>query len=237
MANATAKLQLGGVGVDGRRLHLPCKTGTTIYEGTMVAQQIADGLLVPATSAATWPAIGKATHTVENAAAGQRLVVETDRIFAISNGAGGDAFSEASQLGAPVYAFDDHTGYDNDAAGTLQQCGTYQGLEADGKILVKMSPDFAVAATTAQGAGLQVQRGTGTFAAGVLTVTGVTLRSTSVIIFSRKTEAGTDGDEIRSPSADRTVGLLGTGQFVARSFLSGVAATSDTSTFDWVIVG
>ena len=51
------------------------------------------------------------------------------------------------------------------------------------------------------------------------------------------TEAGTDGDEIRVPDADRTVGGPGTGSLVFRSFLSGVAATSDTSTFDYVIIG
>ena len=48
---------------------------------------------------------------------------------------------------------------------------------------------------------------------------------------------GTDGDEIRVPTADRTVGGPGTGSLVFRSFLSGVAATSDTSTFDYLIVG
>ncbi len=235
MTNATGDIQLGGIGQDGRRFHVPVKTGATIYAGTMVAQQIADGLLVAATTAGTWPAIGKATHTVAVATAGQRLVVETDRIYTLTNGSSTDAFSEASQIGAPVYAFDDHTGYDNDAGGTLLQCGTFEGLEADGKIRVKMSTSFAAAASA--GAALPVQRGTGTLAAGVLAVTGVTLTASSVIICQRKTEAGTDGDEIRVPAADRTPGVLGTGSFTARAFLNGAAATSDTSTFDWIIVG
>jgi hypothetical protein len=235
MANATAEIPLGGIGQEGRRFHVPVKTGQTIYAGTMVAQQISDGLLVPATEAGTWPAIGKATHTVTSATAGQRCLVETDRTYTIANGTSGDAFSEASQLGAPVYAFDDHTGYDNSNANTLQPCGTFEGMEADGKIRVKMSTAFAAAASVA-GAPL-VQYGQGTFAAGVLEVTGVTLTATSSIVCSRKTEAGTDGDEIRVPTADRTVGALGTGSFTARAFTGGSAATSDTSTFDWIIVG
>lgn len=109
MANATAEIPLGGIGQDGRRFHVPVKTSQTIYSGTMVAQQIADGLLVPATAAGAGPAIGKATHTVTSASAGQRLVVETDRIYTFANGTSTDAFSEASLMGSPAYAFDDHT--------------------------------------------------------------------------------------------------------------------------------
>lgn len=233
MSNATADTQMDGVGQDGRRFHVPCKTGTTIYEGTMVAQQIADGLLVPATSAGTWPAIGKATFNVTVATAGQRMTVETDRIYRFTNGSSTDAFSEASLLGSPAYAADDHAVYDNDNAGTLQQCGTFEGMDSDGKVRVKMSTAYAAAALAAP----KVQYGSGTFASGVLAVTGVTLTASSVIVCSRKTEAGTDGDEIRVPTADRTAGALGTGGFTARSFLNGSAATSDTSTFDYVIVG
>jgi hypothetical protein len=232
MSNSTSEIPLGGFGQGGRRFHVPVKTGQAIYTGTMVAQQLSDGLLVPATVAGAGPVIGKAVQTILSATAGQRCLVETDRSYALSNGAGGDAFSESSLIGSPAYAFDDHTVYDNDATGTLQKCGVYEGMEADGKVRVKLSSDIAASVLA-----LPVQRGTGTLAAGVLAVTGVTITASSVIICQRKTEAGTDGDEIRVPAADRTVGALGTGAFTARSFLSGVAATSDTSTFDWIIVG
>src|SRR5689334_16070537 len=160
MSNATAEIPMGGIGQDGRRFHVPCKTGTTIYAGTMVAQQVSDGLLVPATSAGAGPAIGKATHTIVSATAGQRCLVETDRIYRITNGLTTDAFSEASMIGAPAYALDDHTVADNDNGGTLQQCGTYAGMDSDGKVMVQMSP------RSAQGA-LQIQAGRATFAAGV----------------------------------------------------------------------
>ncbi len=231
MANVTAEIQMGGVGQEGRRFHVPCKTGTSIYAGTMVAQQVADGLLVAATSAGAGPAIGKATHNVVSATAGQRCVVETGRIYRLTNGLTTDAFSEASLIGAPAYAGDDHTAFDNDNGGTLQQCGTYQGMDADGKVLVYISPDSVSGA-------LQVQAGAGTFAAGVLAVAaGITVTATSRVFAIRKTAAGTSGDEIRVPTADRVVGGPGTGSLTFRSYLSAVAATSDTSTFEYLIVG
>lgn len=233
MANSTSSIPLAGIGQTGRRFHLPVNTGATIYAGTMVAQLVATGLLVAATTAGAGPAIGKATHDVIAATAGQRCLVETDRIYALTNGAGGDAFSEATPIGAPVFAADDNSVADNDSNGTRQPCGTYQGLEEDGTVLVYMTTKNGLSAAPPR-----VQSGRGTFAAGVLAVTaGVTITATSRFFFSRVTEAGTDGDEIRVPDADRTVGGPGTGAFTARSFLSGVAATSDTSTFDWLIIG
>lgn len=231
MANATAEIALAGVGQDGRRFHVPCKTGTTIYAGTMVAQQVADGLLVPATSTGAGPVIGKATHTVTVATAGQRMLVETDRIYILTNGLTTDAFSDASLIGSPVYAGDDHTAFDNSNSTTLQLCGTFQGMEAGGKVRVYIAPEHTLGTSL-------IQAGGGTFAAGVLTVSaGITVTATSRVFAMRKTEAGTDGDEIRVPTADRTVGGPGTGSLVFRSFISGVAATSDTSTFDYLIVG
>jgi hypothetical protein len=130
-----------------------------------------------------------------------------------------------------VYALDDNSVADNDNSGTLQQCGTFQGMEADGKVRVLISP-------MAGRGGLQIQAGRSTFAAGVKAISaGITVTATSRVFASRVTEAGTDGDEIRIPDADRTVGGPGTGALTFRSFLSGTAATSDTSTFDYLIVG
>lgn len=238
MSNVTAAIQLNGMGRDGRRFHVPVDGGSDIYEGAMVAQLLATGMLVHATVAGAGPAIGKATHTALNSGGSDgdvRCVVETDRTYAMTNGLTTDAFSEASLIGSPAYALDDHTVADNDNGGTLQQCGIFEGMEADGKVRVRMSAAFAGAALGVVAP--RIQKGTGTLVAGVLAVTGVTLTASSVIVCSRKTEAGTDGDELRVPAADRTVGALGTGSFSIRAFLSGVAATSDTSTVDWVIVG
>lgn len=236
MANVTSDINTAiKIGQDGRRFQVPVDGGSSVYKNTMVAQLVATGMLVPATTAGAGPAIGFATHGADNSAGAdgaQRCVVETDCIVRLTNGSSTDAFSEASAIGAPVYAFDDHTGYDNDNSGTLQQCGTFQGMETDGKIRVKLSAEFA------RGVGQQIQTGRSTFVAGVKTINaGITVTATSRIFASRVTEAGTDGDEIRVPDADRTVGGPGTGSLVFRSFLSGVAATSDTSTFEFLIVG
>lgn len=233
MSNASADIEPGGIGQDGRRFHVPVKTGANIYAGTMVAQQVADGLLVAATSAGAGPVIGIAAQTILSATAGQRCLVETDRIFLRTNGLTTDAFSDASIIGSPVYALDDNSVADNDNSGTLQQCGTFQGMEAG------TTPKVRVMITPAQpGSALAIQTGTSTFAAGVKAIAaGITVTATSRVFAMRVTEAGTDGDEIRVPSADRVVGGPGTGSLTFRSFLSGVAATSDTSTFDYLIVG
>lgn len=233
MANATASIDLDGIGPnDGNRFHVPVAASTAIYAGTMVAQLISNGYLVPATTAGAGPAIGKATHNVSSGAAGQRCLVETEREFVLTNGTSGDAFSEASFVGQPAYALDDNTVADNDNSGALQQCGTFRGMESDGRVRVFMSPEFA------RSGGQQIQAGTGTLVAGVLTVSaGITVTAVSRVFAMRKTEGGTDGDELRCPTADRTVGGPGTGAITIRAFSAGSAATSDTSTIDYLIVG
>lgn len=234
MANAGASIGLSGFGPHpGTRFHVPVAANTAIYEGTMVAQLLSNGYLVPATTAGAGPAIGKATHDVpSSASAGQRCLVETEREYALTNGTSGDAFSEATPVGSPVYALDDNSVADNDNSGALQQCGTFRGMEADGRVRVFMSPEHA------RSGGLQIQAGTGTLVAGVLTInTGITVTATSRVFAMRKTEGGTDGDELRCPTADRTVGGPGTGSITIRAFSGGSAATSDTSTIDYLIVG
>lgn len=233
MANLSETSQCFGVGQDGRRFHVAVKATTQLYCGGAVSQMVATGALVPTGTAGSGPAIGKITHDVLGGAADgdARGLVETDRIFLFDNATAGDACADTMPIGAPVWASDDHTAANNSNSNARQKLGTFQGMEASGKVRVKMCPEDTRGA-------LALQSGRGTFVAGVLTVNaGITLTANSRIVFSRVSEAGTDGDEIRCPDADRTVGGPGTGSFTARAFLSGVAATSDTSTFDWIIVG
>ncbi len=84
-----------------------------------------------------------------------------------------------------------------------------------------------------------IQSGTGTLSSGVLTVdSGVTISASSRIVAMRNTNAGTVGAFLGAPDADRVVGGPGTGEFVIRSFTeAGAAATSDTSTVDWIVSG
>lgn len=144
MSNSNSPIALGGVGQEGRRFHTPVKTGQAIFYGTMVAQQDADGLLVPATSAGSGRVIGLAVQTIAAAVAGERCLVETDRTYLRDNGAGGNAFSEASPIGAPAYASDDHTVQNNSAVNTLPFAGFFQGMEANGKVRLAISSnDYA----------------------------------------------------------------------------------------------
>lgn len=236
MSNLTADLNTDiKVGQDGRRFHVPVDGGSKIYKNALVAQLQATGMLVQATTAGAGPAIGIATHYVDNSAGSdgdERCLVETDCVVLLTNGAGGDAFSDASVIGAPVYLSDDHTACDNDSSGTRQQGGTFMGMEASGKVRVKLS------AENARGVGQQIQVGRATLVAGVKAISsGITITATSRIFANHVTVGGTAGDQIIVPDADRTVGGPGTGAVTFRAYLNGAAATSDTSTFDYAIIG
>lgn len=142
MANATDNILVDGIGQDGRRFHLPVDGGSTIYEGTLVAQLVATGMLVAATTSGAGPAIGKATHKSDNSAGAdgaKRCLIETDRVYRLTNGSSTNAFTEAHAIGSVAYASDDHTVYNNDAGGTLKRAGLFDGLEADGKVRVLVS--------------------------------------------------------------------------------------------------
>lgn len=151
MANATAALGRKPHGKDGRDITVPVDGGTTIVEGTLVSQLTATGMLVPASTANSGPAIGVSTHDIDNASGSDgdvRCIVETDRIFIFANGTSTDACSEATLIGSPVYAFDDHTVYDNDASGTLKVAGLFMGMEPDGTVRVYVSSHRMAAAAT-----------------------------------------------------------------------------------------
>lgn len=227
MSNLTAeKANMDGIGPEGRRFHVIA--GATVYRGGLAAILEASGKAVALTTAGAGPCVGMFTH---GAALNERVQIETGRVYRISNGATTDAFSDATPLYSPVFGLDDNKVADNDNATTLPRVGIFMGMEADGKVRVLVSPEASCKA-------LNIQTGVGTLVAGVLTVAaGITVTATSRFFFTRVTEAGTDGDELRCPAADRTAGGPGTGAFSVRSFLSGVAATSDTSTIEWMIVG
>jgi hypothetical protein len=242
MANLTNETNLAGVGQDtSRRFHVPVDAATTIYAGGMVSTLTATGMLVPTTTSGAGPCIGKATHTTILVAAeadgDRRCLIETDRVYALTNGAGGQAFSAATPIGAPCFAIDDNSVGIHSAAATLQQCGVFYGFEADGKVRVYISAAVGLAlGGTAMPLSLQV--GSGTLSSGVLAVaTGIRVSAASKVFAAHVTGAGTQGDYIRVPAADRTVGEPGTGALTFRSFLDGAAATSDTSTFEYLIVG
>ena len=151
MANLTAALGRKPYGMGGRDISHGVDGGTATYEGGLISQLTATGMLVPTSTSGAGPAIGVATHDQDNTAGSDgalRLTVETDRIFIFANGTSTDACSEATLIGSPVYAFDDHTVYDNDASGTLAVAGLFMGMEPDGTVRVYVSSHRMAAAAT-----------------------------------------------------------------------------------------
>jgi hypothetical protein len=150
MANATSDLLYEPIGAGGRNFDLPVDGGTTIYKGTLISQLDATAMAVPTSTAQSGPAIGVATHGIDNSAGGdaaKRVIVHTDRIFTFANGTAGNACSEATALWAEVFAYDDHTVYDNSAGGTLVRAGYFAGMEPDGRVRVFVYPGAIASAT------------------------------------------------------------------------------------------
>ena len=147
MANATADLPIDTIGGPGPfTMNLPVDGGATIYRGTLVSQLTSTGMAVPYSTASSGPCIGVAQHGIDNAGGSDgdvRVMVETKRCYAFANGAGGDAFSEASLIGALVYGTDDHTVADNSNSLARKAVGFFMGMEADGAVRVMVDPLLA----------------------------------------------------------------------------------------------
>ncbi len=127
---------------------LPVDAGSKVFLGSLCTQLTATGMIVPYSTAAAGVAVGVAQHAADNSAAGtadgdKRVRIETKRMFAFANGAGGDAFSEASLIGSLVYGTDDHTVADNSATLTRKAVGFFMGMESDGKVRVFVDPCMA----------------------------------------------------------------------------------------------
>lgn len=202
MANATAAIQIGGVGIEGRRFHLPVDGGTTIYEGTMVAQLTGTGMLVPATTASSGPVVGIATHDVDNSGGSdgdKRCLIETSRIYRRKNGSGGNAFSEASLIGSPAYAFDDSTVYDNSAGGTLPYAGKFMGMDPNGKVRVWIEPTKLAGDDAEFDGGIATDTISEFTAAAGVTIDGVLLKDSTVktdTIVEKTAAAGVTADGV-----------------------------------------
>lgn len=145
MANTTKNLIRDAVGGPGLIFHLPVDGGARIFDGSLVAQ-LGDGTVVPYSTASSGVCIGVAQHEADNTGGADgavRVYVETERVFCFTNGAGGDAFSEASIIGSPVYGSDDNVVADNSNSAVRKCVGFFAGMEADGKVRVFISPSRA----------------------------------------------------------------------------------------------
>lgn len=149
MANYTSDSIVDTVGGPGPLcFDLPVDAGSKVYLGSLCTQLTATGMIVPYSTAAAGVAVGVAQHAADNSAAGtsdgdKRVRVETKRMFAFANGAGGDAFSEASLIGSVVFGSDDHTVADNSNSLARKAVGFFYGMESDGKVRVFVDPAMA----------------------------------------------------------------------------------------------
>lgn len=146
MANTDKNLIIETVGGPGPfTFDLPVDGGSHIYKGSLVSQLTSTGAVVPYSTASSGPCIGVAQHESNNTGSDgdTRILVETKRCYAFTNGAGGDAFSEASLIGALVYGTDDQTVADNSNSVARKAVGFFMGMESDGKVRVYVDPCLA----------------------------------------------------------------------------------------------
>ena len=135
MANLTSGARPQPYGLGGRKVFLPVKATTQIYEGALVAQ--VSGACVPGTSTGAGNAIGVAESDMLGGASdgSTRISVWTDKIFVFN--AGTNAPTDATPFGTLLYMEDDHTvgtgGIGGAAEGTA---GKFMGIEDDGRVRV-----------------------------------------------------------------------------------------------------
>jgi hypothetical protein len=143
MANYTEDAVIDAGSSGPFQFDLPVDGGSKVYKGSLCTQLTATGCVVPYSTASAGKVVGVAQHAADNTSGADgaiRVRVEAGRIFIFDNGAGGDAFSEASIIGSAVYGTDDHTVADNSSTQTREAVGFFMGMEADGKVRVLVVP-------------------------------------------------------------------------------------------------
>ncbi|MGL4442645.1 MAG: hypothetical protein ACRCU1_03400 [Alsobacter sp.] len=208
----------------------PIAATTEIPAGAAIGVDPAVGYAVSITAAPGLRVLGVATKYVDNnpGVAAAKSVAYECGVFPFENSASGDAIAATDVLSVCFFV-DNNTVAKTSNSGARCRAGIVVGIQ-NSQVLVLCGLTVPMAPT--------IQVGRGTLVAGVLTVNaGITITAESVILAMRMTEGGTDGDELRIPTADRTVGGPGTGAITIRAFLNGSAATSDTSTVEFTIVG
>lgn len=149
MANLTSDGILNAIGGPGPFcFDLPVDAGSKVMKGSLCTQLTATGMVVPYSTAAAGVVVGVAQHGADLTAAGtadgdKRVRIETKRMYAFANGAGGDAFSEATLIGSVVYGTDDHTVAKTSGTQARKAVGFFYGMETDGTVRVFVDPCVA----------------------------------------------------------------------------------------------
>ena len=105
---------------------------TVLHAGAIVAQDAA-GHAVPASTATTLKAVGRAEQAVDNSlgAAGDKTVRVRRGVFRYANSAGADEIT-AAEVGDTCYLVDDQTVAKTSGTNTRSAAGKVRGIEARG---------------------------------------------------------------------------------------------------------
>jgi len=118
----------------------PVGATTTIYQGSLVALNAA-GYAVPASTAATQFALGRAKSTVVNTGSnGAKIVAVETGTFKWGNSGSSDAIAQA-EVGDFCWIVDDQTVAKTNGSGTRSRAGRITGVDAGG---VWVTTNFAV---------------------------------------------------------------------------------------------
>lgn len=143
MSLLTSGIAVKPYGSGGRKVSLPVKATTQLYQGAMVAYSAA-GALVPGSTAGAGDAVGICeADTLGGATDGAvRAWVWFDHTFIFTNGT--NAFTDATPIGALAYMEDDHTVGTGGVGGSGEGvAGLFMGMNDDGTVRVYLFPNIA----------------------------------------------------------------------------------------------
>lgn len=142
MAILTSGVAPKPYGGGGRKIDLPVKANTNLFQGMLVAYLGAG--LVPGSTAGAGDAVGVAeADAVGGASDGlTRVIVWTDHTFTFNNGV--NAFTDAMPAGQLAFMEDDHTVGTGGVGGSGEGvAGLFMGMNDDGTVRVYLFPNIA----------------------------------------------------------------------------------------------
>jgi hypothetical protein len=142
MALLTSGIAPKPYGGGGRKIDLPVKASTQLFQGQMVAFLGAG--LVPGSTAGAGDAVGIVEADALGGASDGlvRCMVWTDHTFTFNNGT--NALTDAFAVGSLAYMEDDHTVGTGGVGGSGEGvAGLFMGMNDDGTVRVYMFPNIA----------------------------------------------------------------------------------------------
>lgn len=143
MSNLTVGIPPQPYGQGGRKVTLPVKATSQIFEGAFVAQ--IGGACVTGTTAGAGDCIGMAEHDMLGGASDgtKRISVLTDKVFVVKAGAA--APTDATPYGTLLFMEDDNSVGTGALGANAGIAGRFVGLEDDGRVRVFISESGAEA--------------------------------------------------------------------------------------------